>query len=312
MTWLNGWLKRRSFDISPSVAIAGYQYAITIPYYSDMQADFSDIRFTDSDGNYCPYWIEAKADSSAASVWVKTPKASTSQIYMYYENPTAVSESNGENVFELFDDFKGNSVNTTKWTCAGNMTYSLSNSVITIDGSNYANGRMYCNNSYGVDYAWRSRSKWSGNGGSCFFGFHSWSQAGNAASIWDTSGYEGYVGNGTGINSNTTADSSWHNIDIIRNSNTSVIFKKDGSAYWSPTTNIPTISLTPSCRQYPIGYSQQHEFILIRKYSSTNPVISPPGSEVSAPIQANRQINRLVQPKHQQLRMQREGHIYEL
>jgi len=90
-----------------------YQIAINLTYDSDMQYDFSDIRFTNSSSYYeneweieYPYWIESKVDGSWAKVWVKIdeiPASSTKTIYVYYGNITPVaSESNGTNTFYLY------------------------------------------------------------------------------------------------------------------------------------------------------------------------------------------------------------------
>ncbi|RLG20486.1 hypothetical protein DRN74_05365, partial [Candidatus Micrarchaeota archaeon] len=76
-----------------------------------MKPDFSDLRFTwynETSGREesIPYWIEQKADYNWAKVWIKVPKIpanSQARVYMYYGNPYAVSASNGEEVFELYD-----------------------------------------------------------------------------------------------------------------------------------------------------------------------------------------------------------------
>ena len=63
------------------------------------------------------YWIENFTNESAI-IWVKVPfipKTSNTTIYMYYGNPSATSESNGDAVFKFFDDFEGTSLDTSKW-----------------------------------------------------------------------------------------------------------------------------------------------------------------------------------------------------
>lgn len=93
---------------------ANYQVKLTIAYDSDMQADFDDIRFYDETSHTeLPYWIESKTDGSTASVWVKT--GSNNNIYLYYGNASAASASAGANVFELFDNFAGTTIDANKW-----------------------------------------------------------------------------------------------------------------------------------------------------------------------------------------------------
>lgn len=110
-----GWNKRREIKITPSSnELKDQQVRINITYDSDMKSDFSDIRFTDSDKvTNIPYWIESKSDNNWAVFWVKLPKIPSlveKPIYMYYNNPSAASESNGNNVFIQFLDLSGSSL----------------------------------------------------------------------------------------------------------------------------------------------------------------------------------------------------------
>ncbi|MFC2013406.1 DUF2341 domain-containing protein [Chloroflexota bacterium] len=118
------WNKRAPvvIDNSGGGALTNYQAVILVTYDSDMQTDFDDLRFTDSDEvTELNYWIEWKIDSVQAQVWVKVPYISASSIktiYMYYGNPTAVSASNGINTFIIFDDFEDGDVSDW-YTVAG-------------------------------------------------------------------------------------------------------------------------------------------------------------------------------------------------
>jgi len=72
--------------------------------------DGGDIRFTDVDGNLLSYWIESyNAYTQTGKILVKVPyipaNAST-VIYMYYGNPSVLSESDGEATFEFFGVFE--------------------------------------------------------------------------------------------------------------------------------------------------------------------------------------------------------------
>jgi len=82
-------------------------------------ADGSDIRFADADGNRLDYWIEYwNFSDQTARIWVRVPLLTSGAeivIRMYYGNPTAAPESDGEAVFILFDDFPGVALNPEKW-----------------------------------------------------------------------------------------------------------------------------------------------------------------------------------------------------
>jgi hypothetical protein len=52
---------------------------------------------------------------------------------MYYGNPSAVSESNGEAVFDFFDDFNNTDLDLNKWAAfASGGNYSVANSYVTL------------------------------------------------------------------------------------------------------------------------------------------------------------------------------------
>jgi hypothetical protein len=96
-------------------SLTDYQVSVNITFDGDMQPDFDDIRFTDSDGlTLLPHWRESYTASSAAIFRVKIPSvpAGTKTIYMYYDNPGVSNGSNGTATFDFFDDFSGD---LSKW-----------------------------------------------------------------------------------------------------------------------------------------------------------------------------------------------------
>jgi len=64
--------------------------------------------------------------------WVRVPviPVTQSKIRVYWGNQNALSESNGDAVFDLFDNFEGGSWNTAKWTYTSDIP-SISGSVLT-------------------------------------------------------------------------------------------------------------------------------------------------------------------------------------
>ncbi|MCK4919255.1 MAG: DUF2341 domain-containing protein, partial [Candidatus Pacebacteria bacterium] len=67
-----------------------YQVKVTVPYDSDMQTDFQDVRFNTTAGTYIDYWIESSTTSTTADIWLELPDAiadpGSDDIYMYYGN----------------------------------------------------------------------------------------------------------------------------------------------------------------------------------------------------------------------------------
>ncbi|HID08646.1 TPA: DUF2341 domain-containing protein, partial [Candidatus Micrarchaeota archaeon] len=93
--------------------------------------DCGDIRFTDADGNFIPYWIESGCGTNSTKIWVKVPEIpafADTTIYMLYGNPLATSESNAEAVFDFWDDFE----DLYGWTVRST-DYSVLNSVLSLD-----------------------------------------------------------------------------------------------------------------------------------------------------------------------------------
>lgn len=100
-------------------------YSVLVPlnpsnYPDKLCQNGSDIRFLDENGQALNYWIEEFDNiSKTAKVWVKVPYIPASgetRIEMRYGNQSASSESDGDAVFDLFDDFEDGSIDPNKWT----------------------------------------------------------------------------------------------------------------------------------------------------------------------------------------------------
>lgn len=143
------------------IAYSNHPVKITVPYSAGMRADFGDIRFVHSNQSKINYWIESYTLSTQAVVWVKMPTLPTgiSTIYMTFGNVSLTSESEGDNVFEFFDDF--NSFNSSKWTqgiisgtggtnwsyyggsLIGGNTNRIQTSIPSFTGSRISEGRVF-------------------------------------------------------------------------------------------------------------------------------------------------------------------------
>ena len=132
--YYTSWSRRAPVTINnPSSGLTDYQVEVDVTYDADMQPDFGDIRFSDSDDSTeLSYWRESYTDSTSATFWVKVPSipAGTKTIYMYYGNDAAISASNGDATFEFFDDFEDGDI--SDWS-------QYINGIVQIadDGGNY-------------------------------------------------------------------------------------------------------------------------------------------------------------------------------
>jgi Domain of unknown function (DUF2341)/Domain of unknown function DUF11/Bacterial Ig domain len=107
------WNYRRSVVITNSGgSLLYYQVLVKLDNsnfnFNLAKPDGSDIRFTHSDGTTeLQYWIESwNSTNHLAFIWVRVPglAAGITTIYIYYNNPQAVSASNGKTTFDGFDD----------------------------------------------------------------------------------------------------------------------------------------------------------------------------------------------------------------
>ena len=121
--------------------------------------DFSDIRFTTSDGaTLLNYWIESYTSGSIALIWIKIPSIPaspcTTTIYLYYGYSSATSLSNGTNTFVDFDDFN----NLTGWTQQA-QTWTVSGGILQIPDTDGSFGYLCRNttNPLNTDYIVRLR-----------------------------------------------------------------------------------------------------------------------------------------------------------
>jgi len=106
--------------------------------FGHAQTNGEDVRFTDVHNNLLDYWIESwDAVAEEAKIWVKVPSIpanSTVEIRMYYGNAELADASDGNAVFELFDDFEGDAIDTDKWD--GDIaSFSISDSVVSCSTS---------------------------------------------------------------------------------------------------------------------------------------------------------------------------------
>jgi hypothetical protein len=128
--WLSGWSYRRTVYVDNSFSstpLTNFQIIIRLNTayliaQGKMRSDCGDIRVTDSSGNLLPIWIDPDTKNTwNTKIYVKVPSIpanSVVTIYLFYGNPDATDVSDGNSVFDFFDDFSGTALDTNKWTAA--------------------------------------------------------------------------------------------------------------------------------------------------------------------------------------------------
>jgi hypothetical protein len=121
--WNGGWQYRRAVTISSTLALTNYDVLVTVNTQTliaagTMNPDGSDIMFVDNSNNVLNYWIESGTiNTTSTRIWVNVtsiPSGGTT-IWMYYGNPSATAQSNGNATFQFFDN---------TWTSFGNPVFS--------------------------------------------------------------------------------------------------------------------------------------------------------------------------------------------
>ena len=309
--WLTGYDYRKEHIITGSTSGALTDYQVKFKVYrtvgtdsgdtvylgSKVDSTFKDIRFTSGDMvTTLNYWIES-SNSTSATIWVKVPSIpaspSTTTVYLYYKNIDATSVSNGENTFDFFDDFESTSINSSKWGhyTSGTATTTVSNSVATFTtGSSGAYNYIRSNNAVAhipTNRAIRAKAKTAhfnqssspyypeymyliGGAGiysSLFFSYDSSYGkyfASNNGSGWILSGQI------SGWSANT-----WHTYELRRNGSSSLIKTVDDANMQTATSGIFSnnsyIAIQIGGTGASSGCSQSYDWVLIRKYSSSEP-----------------------------------------
>ncbi len=153
------WLarKRVKVDNQDSTTYTDAAVKLLVTYDSDMQADFDDLHFTDSDGvTSIPHWFGSTTDSAIAEVWVKVPSLpadDTATLFMYYSNPTATSSASSTATFIVADDFEDGNITeysgqTTLFTAGTSFNYNLS---YGLDNAGNETGRANTGGIYRLD-----------------------------------------------------------------------------------------------------------------------------------------------------------------
>jgi len=84
--------------------------------FDKLRPDKQDLLFIAPEGESIPYWIES-ANSTQIIVWLKFSEIIPDKeiFWLYYGNGNFSGSSNGDSVFEFFDDFEDGDY-TDKWS----------------------------------------------------------------------------------------------------------------------------------------------------------------------------------------------------
>jgi tRNA threonylcarbamoyladenosine modification (KEOPS) complex Pcc1 subunit len=290
--WLSSWNYRRSIVLSPATSVAGYQTKVTLTSANFNYAQLSfpatgaDLRFTGSDGTTLQnYWIESWNNGGTSTVWVKVANSGTSSIYMYYGNIGASAVTNADNTFDLYDDFTGSSLNTTKWPSHAGETVSGGILGLNVRSASEAGSEDYIISSATFSpgsilefYAARNPYLRAGLVNErTSFGIAGQNHAG--VLLWGDGLYYGdYAGGGADyrIPSTPAYNNAYHTTKIAYGNGYGAWYL-DGTLVGTTSSNMPVMALKVFFRDEGLV-----DWVRVRKYAATEPA-STVGSEESVP-----------------------------
>jgi len=261
---------------------SGSDSGLTVYLDTKCNVDFSDIRFTQSDGDTkLDYWIES-VSGTVATVWVEfvsiPASPNTIDFYIYYGDADAASETNGTNTFPFFDDFSGD---LSKWDVVN--TASIAGGICTVS-SGADDSKITSKTTFSLGYSIISYAKSAVNGS---YSFHAQFDAGaDYARMGQNTGlsaanfsYETIETANSNGSLAVASDTNYHLFELERVSTTLERFYIDNSLKKTVTsaTNIPNDTVGAGVR----GINKQVlvDWFFVRYCTITDPTISAWGDE---------------------------------
>jgi len=275
------WPLSIEFSVANAPTADGYQVMLTVPWRAGMQRDFRDLRFRDpATLKKCAYWIESKTDGASAVVWVRIFQYQK-RLSLLYGNNAAVSESSGNDVFDLFDDFLGTGIDASKWDTYG--PPSVSGGIVTVAA---AAASIRSKSTWGVGYACLGAIDLQRTASTGYYPLFGWSPTSNSAGTplaTFQAGYpnanshtaRAYVSGATNTNLGGTYSGTciW---DIARYGSTTARYSVNHGVAATHTTQVPSGALSVVIEKAGnAGVANAlGDWVAVRKCAATEPVLT--------------------------------------
>lgn len=314
MGWIAGYSYRKNVTINNTGkdgAQANYQLKVIVNRSAGADsgqnvyvstkclANYNDIRFTKSDGStLLDHWLEG-VFAGYAVFWVEVdavPDSSAGNIYLYYGNASASSGSNGDNTFLWFDHFDTAWNNPVRWT-GDTGSASVASSIVTLTNSVISTGKaIFSNLVRAGNVAVRSMARLS-NQNHASLGLSD--NVSNLIRVLHTSGSPNHTdwqqvksGAATVHSNNDALFGAWNIYDLCRvltGTDTGRYFLNNSQQGGDATINIPVVDLPAFLQCYSLTGNTvtiECDWILLRNYTTNEPLLSTWGSEENAVIGA--------------------------
>jgi len=279
--WDEDWSMRMIVNVSSTYNLTDYPVKLSIDYNESWQADFDDLRFTDMDGNLLEYWIENKTDGVNATVWIKGnwTDIDISQMYLYCDNPSAESLSNGTNTFTFFDDFLGSSISDAWSEETGAVTVSDGTATITNSEAFKSVATYGLNYTLGVR-AYSNEQDWTyGFGNADTFGYSSdgvsiINSDGEDDGNFTMIGYRAYDTSSDTVYLPSIDTRAYFTTEISRNSSATAKYSINGISQYNKSVEIPSTALSIYFYEYGQPSSTVIDYVYIRKSVPIEPILT--------------------------------------
>ncbi|MBI2549442.1 DUF2341 domain-containing protein [Candidatus Woesearchaeota archaeon] len=90
-----------------------------------LRQDCGDLRIATMEGQPLSYWLESGCNTNNTRLWFKIPRLSansTLTVALSYGNNSATGQSNGKDVFDIFENWEEGPINTSYWTLGGSVS----------------------------------------------------------------------------------------------------------------------------------------------------------------------------------------------
>jgi hypothetical protein len=296
-TQLSGYKYEVEIENTSAVDLSDYQVKIVLNTQDliangKMQPDCADIRVKADDlTTDIPFWIaDGTCNTSQTEIWVKTsvPAGTSITVYVLYSNEPLASQSNGDLVFEFFDDFNSPTIDLSKWT---------EGTVAATSGTNFSQsgGYLYGGNTnrflsgqvnFTGNYIAETRVFTNTVPANGFTTNGFWASTGNQISILShgISSYLYYRDDGSWVATSVPMTGYWARDEVIANGtdgNTRRFNETTGTYVWDRTftnSGLDNEYIRLGARgdngNYNQDYDAEWDWIFVRKYVDIPPSIT--------------------------------------
>lgn len=227
--------------------------------------------------------------------------------YLYYNNDAAELSSSGDDTFDFFDDFPGDSLDTDKWDNTDGLTCSVADSILTASASGVSKFIYSKNLTFSHGTAIRAYAKWSVFATLKYAAWGYVESGGDFIKIlptYDNAPVDGYASFKKSGSTSAAQDLGLVKADVINYSiwdvlrlSDSVVIKVDDvtKLTYTDTGYIDTDALPGSIGSYTSGVYGYYDWFLIRKYISPEPSHGAWGSEETATYTETVSLDALLQ-----------------